>query len=575
MVESKKRKGYLLWQGSMIFVLAALLAILPFGGPRAFAAGDAWLASAELLGVAGTYSACLHEILSLGNDAYCQIQTLQEDMKTHGVDENTLDKQLTDQVMRQLAEHGAYVLDARSLPFRWAVNNKDDFNACCYPTNYISVNRGLVRGLGCNPDELAAVLGHEMTHGLRQHSAHNYAKAVATYYGMGFLNMTTNAMDGNVMAALADYSIAKNVTLPTEYEADEGGFYLLASAGFNPGGSAAAMAHMQYYETNLSSYFEVYDPYDHPDTNNREIRLMQLLTDYSCGHVTVKNRREIDIDGKPLLTAHWTTEEYDNTAENAYFIAGGLAKAFHDYTQLADWCFQTGATGHITYLTDSRVYNMLKDFVAANHAEDLLQQLVTEAYTAESATGARIVQQKAEKGRRDELDKLQEKNKQTSRANVKMMRMNGDAYIDLGLPELGIFEVNRAFACEHQDNMAENYSIRGRGKAMLGKYTEAIADCNKALEMDAKNPYNYLNRADAYRAKGDRQAALQDCQQAIQLRDKLPDAYKLMADLYDEMGEKAHALENYRLYKKLFPKAPDIPAEYLVQLDPPKTVDKK
>ena len=212
------------------------MAVSPVGAGRAFASsGDVWLAAAEALGVAGAYSACLHEILTLGNNAYAQLQTLQMDTKSRGVDENTLDVQTVNQVMRQLTEKGEYVLDARSLPFRWQVNDNEEFNACCYPTNYISVNKGLVRGMECNPDEIAAVLGHEMTHGLRQHSAHGYAKAVAVLYGMAFLNISTGAMDGGTMMALADYSIAKNVTLPTEYEADEGGFYLMTSAGFNPG----------------------------------------------------------------------------------------------------------------------------------------------------------------------------------------------------------------------------------------------------------------------------------------------------------------------------------------------------
>ncbi|WP_318253629.1 M48 family metalloprotease [Selenomonas sp. AB3002] len=77
-------------------------------------------------------------------------------------------------------EKGDYALKADSLPFLWSINDSNDFNAACYPTNYISINRALVRGLQCDRDELAAVLAHEMTHGLRQHSAHNYAKAVAS-----------------------------------------------------------------------------------------------------------------------------------------------------------------------------------------------------------------------------------------------------------------------------------------------------------------------------------------------------------------------------------------------------------
>lgn len=568
-------KGQMNWQkkikqGVMAALLAGMLAVNPYQMPAAAASGsgDAWAVAAEALGVAAAYHACLHEILTMGNHAGCQMATLKQDTKEHGVDSNALDRQVVDQVMQQLAGKGKYVLDARSLPFRWQVNDNEEFNACCYPTDYVSVNRGLVRGLGCNPDELAAVLGHEMTHGLRQHSAHNYAKAVAQYFGLTFLSMTTGAMDGNVAAALADYSIAKNVTLPTEYEADEGGFYLMTSAGFNPGGSAAAMARMQHFEENLSNYVGSYDPYDHPDTDKREARLAQLMSAYSCGHVTVKDRREVQIDGKTVLTAIWTTEEYNNAPENAYFIAGGLAKAFHDYDTAAAWNFHALPGGRLTFLTNDRVYDVLKDFAASRHAEELLQKLVTEAYVAEKTTGARKNLRTAEKEREKALQAQREKCQATDKKNVKMMRVNGDLYNDLGLPALGLAEVNRAFDCANQEDMAENYSIRGRSKAMLGDFTGAFADCDKAIAMNPKSPFNYLNRADAYRVQGKSAQALQDCAQAIKIQPDLPVAYQMTAVLYDEQGMHKEALANYQSYYKLAPQAQDIPEEYLQEIDP-------
>ena len=566
----KKRAAGWLKKSLAIGFLTGTIFLQPFGAPVAMAArgADAWAIAAEALGVAAAYTACLHEILTIGNDAGCQFAYLQQDIKAHGTDENALDSDTVDAVMKQLTKQGDYVLDARSLPFRWHVNNNEEFNACCYPADYISVNRGVVRGLDCNPDELAAVLAHEMTHGLRQHSAHNYAKAMAQLYGMAFLNMTTGIMDGNVMAALTDYSIAKNVTLPTEYEADEGGFYLMTSAGFNPGGSAAAMARMQHFEENLSSYLGSYDPYDHPDTDKRELRLAKLLTEYSCGHVTVKDRREIQIDGKTLLTAIWTTEEYNNTPENAYFIAGGLARAFHDYASPEDWKFHALPGGRLTFLTDERPYAVLKDFAASRHVEELLQKLVIEAYAGEKTSGARQAMLAAEQERLQEQAELREKCRQTDKKNVRMMRVNGDRYNDLGLPDYGLAEVNRAFACTRQDDLSETYSVRGRSKAMLGDFAGAFADCNKAIAMNASNPFNYLNRADAYRSQGNRAAALQDCGQAAKIDVKMPDAYKMMAVIQDEQADKEGALKNYRKYYELVPQAQDIPEEYLLKIAP-------
>lgn len=95
---------------------------------------------------------------------------------------------------------------------------------------------------------------------------------------------------------------------------------------------------------------------DHPETELREKRLAQMMTDYGCGHVTVKDRKTVCLDGQELLSVDWTRDDYDNTVENAYYVAGGLAKAFHDYDSLAGWDFRPDGEGGLDFLTDDRVY---------------------------------------------------------------------------------------------------------------------------------------------------------------------------------------------------------------------------
>ena len=555
-------------QGRQKFIAALLtvfLTVLPVVSEAA--AVDPLGALAAVFGVTGAYASYLEMVLDYGNNAHYQVMTGEDDRKKNGIDKNAADTALVNQVMQQLVSHGDYVLDIRSLPFQWGLTDSKEFNACCFPTDYISVNRGLVAGLDYNTDELAAVLGHEMTHGIEQHGAYNYAKAIAQYFGMTLLNMATDAMSAHVMNVLADYSIAKNVTLPTEYAADEGGFYIMTAAGFNPGGPAAAMARMQYYTDHLADFTEVFEPYDHPDTDKREARLLEMMTEYSCGHVTVKNHNEVCIDGHPLLKTDWTTLEYDNSEENAYFVAGGLAKAFHDYAAVKDWNFRPGENGRIEYLTDQRVYDMLKDFIDRRHGDRLLRELVTAAYAAEADSGARLRMKAAEAVRQEEKTRRGEKNMQASAARVRELYLNSDAYNDLYEPALALAESERAFSCKNnQASLAGIYAVRGRAKALQGDFAAGLADCNKAVSMDGKDAYNYLNRAEVYRAQGQPQTALADCRQAIQLDAKAPAAYKMAADIYDELGNHAEALKNYRAYKKLVPKAADIPPDYQKEL---------
>ena len=147
----------------------------------------------------------MHTMLDTGNNADYQRQSLLQDKTANGADANALDVRAVDDVMRRLTAPGMYVLPANNLPFTWHVNDSALFNAACYPTHYISVNRGLVRILD-DENEIAAVLGHEMTHGLAHHSAEVYAKTMATYYGLSLLNMATGVMDWQQLMKLPVYS---------------------------------------------------------------------------------------------------------------------------------------------------------------------------------------------------------------------------------------------------------------------------------------------------------------------------------------------------------------------------------
>ena len=547
--------------------LAAVTLALP--APRAEAV-DVWGAAAQALGIFSIYQSSLASVLAMGNNVHAQVQSRAQDLKENGRDPNRHDVQVVDDVMQRLVQHADYALKDNSLPFIWSVNNSKEFNAACYPTNYVSVNRALVRGLNCDPDEIAAVLGHELTHGLEQHSAHNYAKAAAQYYGMSFLNMDVGLMDWNKLAGLANYSIAKNVTLPTEYEADIGGFYLMTSAGFNPGGGAAAMARMAYYftyETQDPLEYQSLDPKeknqenynDHPDTELREQKLAGLLTDYSAGHVTVKNRKDIYIDGQLALSADWTDESYDNTAENAYYIAGGLAKAFHDYDNIDGWQFNG-----TQFLNDDRVYAVLRHFAESQHATARLQELVTQAYANEATSGSREKMRAAEAERAQKYAAARAASLQAEAKTTKKWRENADTYSDYAMPQQALFQMQRVYANASQDDKASNLVIRGRAKAVAGDFAGALQDADAGVALNPKDVYNFLNRADIYRMAGEPQKALADLQAAAKVEAKNVYISLMQAQIYDELGDHAQALVNYQALYALEPKSVNqIPEEYL------------
>ena len=563
------------WKRRLAAALLATTVFLPAAPfvPQAEAASntDVFTALAGVLGTAGMYSSYLSAIMDAGNNAYYQEQTRLYDAHENGVDRNPMNHQIVGEVMEGLVERGNYVLDIRSLPFRWNVNDSAEFNAACFPTNYITVNKGLVVGLNGNVDEIAGVLAHEMTHGIKLHAAYNYARAAAQAFGINFLGMVTGAVRPDVVGVLADYSVAKNVILPAEYEADEGGFYLAASAGFNPGGPAAAMARMDYLTKHPDTFDRSYgaDPYDHPDTDKREAKLAAMMSEYSAGHVTVKDRKEILIDGQPLLSASYSTEVYDDTPEQAYLIAGGLARAFHEYTTAEAWNFRPGANGRIDYLDDNRVYEYLKDAVERNHAEADLERLVRAAYAGESASGAREKMAAAENERLSYWQERMAKNAAADKKLVERLYKNADAYNDINEPELSIEEGARTFDCDNAGvKLAGIYAVRGRAKALQGDFAGAMEDCDYAVSLDPNDAYVYLNRAETKRAQGLPEEALLDIRRSISLDPKAIAAHKMAADVEDELGNTEAALADYANYHKLVPDAPDIPDEYYKRIDP-------
>ena len=560
-------------------IVALVIAGSVFFPPARAEAIDAWGIAAQALGVLGAYHSALGAVLALGNDVHAQEESRRQDIAENGRARNESDIELVDGIMERLVRDGDYVLRVNSLPFTWAVTDSPVFNAACYPTDYVTINRGLIRGLNGNVDELAAVLGHEMTHGIRQHSAHNYAQAAAQFYGLSFLNMNFGLMDWNKLNALVGYSIAKNVTLPTEYEADEGGFRIMTSAGFNPGGGAAAMARMGYYLTYVTQELQEYqDPTqkdlpqddfsDHPATERREEKLAGFMTDYSAGHVTVRDRKTVCIDGTPLLTVTWTDEDYDNSPENAYLTAGALARAFHDYDQAEDWGLSLTRDGGATLGGDARVNELLVHFLAKERAGAQLISLVHAAYASEAETGAREKLHADEKARADARAAERSEVENADAKAIKKMRENSDAYSDYGDSQRALALMERVFASPHDDSPALSHVIRARAYAVEGDAARALSDADKGVADDPKDVYTWLNRSDVRRMLGDRDGALSDAMKVIETDAKNPYGYLIAAELYDEMEQGA---ESQAYYKKLYavePKALErIPDEYLEAVD--------
>ena len=566
----------------LIVILVTVAAIL---NPSKVLAADAWAIAAEALGVFAAYKSTLIQMLALGNNVDAQMAVRKQDMEQNGVDKNKRDIELVDSVMTRLVNNGQYELKVNSLPFVWSVNDDEKFNAACYPMNYISINRGLVRNLNGDENQIAAVLAHEMTHGLEQHSAKSYAQAVAQQLGAMLVGMnidersTGSNIDWGKFSAMVDYSIAKNINVPVEYEADEGGFYLMTSAGFNPGGGAAAMNRLGYYvryETRDFLEFDAHDKpgeqtfSDHPETDQREAKMAELMTNYGGGHVKVRKidrAYQVLIDGLEIFYSMNIGDDTNSAAVNAYYFAGGLSKAFHDYDSVDSWNFRREGNQTV-FLNDEFAYRELRELSSMYNLGDKIQTAVTKAYYYESPRIRQRIHE-ADEARKNYWAKIKEEADAAKAKAATKLRINADIYNDHGQGELALKQIERALRAQNQDDIAECLAIRGRAKAICGDYDGALADVNAAVDKDANNLYNFLNRADVRHMRGELELALEDINRALAIDDKNPIAYKLQAEIFDESGQTDKAEASYQKLYELTKKNPRaVPLNYLEKIDP-------
>ncbi len=126
--------------------------------------------------------------------------------------------------------------DARA--WKWEVNleTNNQLNAYCAPGGKIMFFTGIINQLKLSDDEIAAIMGHEMAHALREHGRERMSQAYAQQTGLSLAGALLGATQDQL--ALANTAAQVAITLPhgrgQESEADILGLELSARAGFDP-----------------------------------------------------------------------------------------------------------------------------------------------------------------------------------------------------------------------------------------------------------------------------------------------------------------------------------------------------
>jgi predicted Zn-dependent protease len=125
----------------------------------------------------------------------------------------------------------------RAKLWKWEVNliGSKQVNAFCMPGGKIAFYTGIIDTLKLSDDEIAAIMGHEVAHALREHARERIGKSTATNYGLriGAAVLGLGQL-GDIGAQYGAQLLTLKFGRDDESEADLVGLDLAARAGFDP-----------------------------------------------------------------------------------------------------------------------------------------------------------------------------------------------------------------------------------------------------------------------------------------------------------------------------------------------------
>lgn len=130
--------------------------------------------------------------------------------------------------------------------WEWSIKVIDDpemVNAWCMAGGKMAIYTGLINKLQATDDEIAQVMGHEISHALANHTAERMSVALATQLGLSGVAIAAgnNQYKGAILSGTS-LAAATAITLPnsrtSETEADRMGIELAARAGYDPRAAA-------------------------------------------------------------------------------------------------------------------------------------------------------------------------------------------------------------------------------------------------------------------------------------------------------------------------------------------------
>ena len=137
---------------------------------------------------------------------------------------------------RLVAQSTAFRPDAAKWPWEVHVITLDEVNAWCMPAGKMAIYTGLIQKLNATDDEIAAVMGHEIAHALREHARERISQQMGTQAAIGIAGalLGIGELGQSIAGTVADVTLNLPNSRLHETESDRIGVELAARAGFDP-----------------------------------------------------------------------------------------------------------------------------------------------------------------------------------------------------------------------------------------------------------------------------------------------------------------------------------------------------
>jgi predicted Zn-dependent protease len=161
--------------------------------------------------------------------------------------------------------------DRQELNFKFGLLNSDSINAFSAPGGYVFITKGLYDLVGDNDDQLAGVLGHEITHVTQRHALKIIERGdfLSGVSDLAAMKSDDFAKFSGAVNSVTTTLFEKGFDPKTEYAADKGGRALAVLTGYAPGGLRATLIRLKMGGTNKTT--EIFPT--HPPLAKRIARL--------------------------------------------------------------------------------------------------------------------------------------------------------------------------------------------------------------------------------------------------------------------------------------------------------------